>query len=114
MSCFLSHNFSSPAPQIPNVTTAAQFILNDTSLAALSLPNGDRQFFFQDSTGRIRRTGRTASNSQWNTSPDSNTSVTVPGNPKNHKPLALGVSVLEEVGTPESSTATAMTVLIRD
>lgn len=79
----LAHFHSPPAPQSHNITPAAQFILNDTSLAALSLSNGDRQLFFQDNTGRIRRAIRTESNNQWSTSPYLNLS----SNPKNYTPL---------------------------
>ena len=114
----LAYSYSPPTPQnpnpapSPNITPAVQFILNDTSLAALVLPNGDRQLFFQDSTGHIRRTGRTASNSQWSTSPWLNTStgpydnVPVPIKPKDHSPLALGISA-------DPSSSTAIDVLFR-
>ena len=80
-----------------SITLAAQVILDDTSLAALSLPNGDRQLFFQDSTGLIRRAVRTASNSQWSTSPNLNASLNlgphpiVNSNPKKYTPLAVTV-----------------------
>lgn len=118
--CFsLAYSCSSPTPQnprpatSPNITHAAQFILNDTSLAALSLPNGDRQLFFQDSTGLIRRAIRTTSSSQWSTSPYLNTSTTVntstaqyvnaPISPKNYTPLAVTVSINEVISAPESA-----------
>ncbi|CAD6586035.1 MAG: hypothetical protein ASARMPREDX12_002178 [Alectoria sarmentosa] len=84
-----------PAPQSHNITPAAQFILNDTSLAALSLSNGDRHLFFQDNTGRIRRTIRTESNNQWSTSLYLNLS----SNPKNYTPLvATAYEGLEAAG----------------
>ena len=74
---------------------AAEYILNDTSLAALILSNGDRQLFFQDITGLIRRAVRTVSNGQWNTSPSLNISTDpsegVPA-PKNNTPLTCTVS----------------------
>ena len=91
---FLAHPYSSRPPQDPeitphpNITRAAQYILNDTSLAALSLANGDRQLFFQDNTGLIRRAIRTASNGQWNTSPNLSVNST---NAKNNTPLAVNV-----------------------
>lgn len=47
----------------------SSYTLNDTSLAALPLANGDRHLFFQDDTGLIRRAIRTASNGEWITSP---------------------------------------------
>lgn len=94
-SCFfLAHSYSPPPPQNPkitphpNITRATQNILNDTSLAALSLANGDRQLFFQDNTGLIRRAIRTASNGQWSTSPSLSVNDT---NAKNNTPLAVNV-----------------------
>lgn len=44
-------------------------ILNDTSLAAAVLANGDRQLYFQDTTGSLRRVTRTTSSNQWITNP---------------------------------------------
>ena len=55
-----SPNVPSPSPPPP------QQILNDTSLAATVLANGDRHLFFQDPRGVIRRVIRTASATQWN------------------------------------------------
>ena len=79
--------YSPSAPSNPNVTRAAQNILNDTYLAAVSLVNGDRQLFFQDSTGLIRRAIRTASTNQWSTNVNQNVSLN--SNPKSHTPLAV-------------------------
>ena len=78
---------TAPTPTAPTPTNAstAQYILNDTSLAAAVLPNNDRHLYFQDSTGRIRYLSRTASHSQWSTSPDSSISASA----KNHTPLAV-------------------------
>ena len=42
-----------------------QQIINDTSLAATILANGDRNLFFQDPQGVIRRVSRAASATQW-------------------------------------------------
>lgn len=86
-------------PKNHNTTAPAQHILDDTSLAAVALANGDRQFFFQDNDGVIRRAIRTASNSKWSTSfylnfstlPESNPELNVhPGSqrPKNLTPMA--------------------------
>ena len=75
----------SPRAPTPTVASTAQYILNDTSLAAAILPNGDRHLYFQDSTGRVRYIIRTALTNQWNTSPDSNISASA----KNHTPLAV-------------------------
>ena len=68
----------------PKITSSAQYILNDTSLAALILPSGDRQLFFQDNNGSIRRAIRTASDEQWAISPYLNLSASS----KKHTPLA--------------------------
>ena len=59
-------------------------ILNDTSLAALALANGNRYLFFQDNTGLIRQAIRTPSNGQWSTSVDFN----VGSSAKKYTPLA--------------------------
>ena len=75
----------SPTPRSPTNASTAQYILNDTSLAAAILPNNDRHLYFQDSTGRIRYVIRTASTNQWDLSPDSN----ITASPKNHTPLAV-------------------------
>ena len=54
----------SPTPRTPTNASTAQYILNDTSLAAAILPNNDRHLYFQDSIGRIRYVIRTASTDQ--------------------------------------------------
>lgn len=74
---------------------AVQVILNDTSLAVVSLANGDRQLFFQDNSGFIRSTVRNAINNQWSTSADQN--LTFNSNPKNFTPLAVIVNDLSSV-----------------
>lgn len=75
----------SPTPRTPTNASTAQYILDDTSLAAAILPNNDRHLYFQDSTGRIRYVIRTASTNQWSLSSDSNISASA----KNHTPLAV-------------------------
>lgn len=77
----------------PNTTSIAQYILNDTSLAALVLPNGDRQLYFQDSSGSIRRAIRSASENQWTISPslDLNSYLDYLSNPRNYTPLSATV-----------------------
>ena len=75
----------SPTPRTPTNASIAQYILNDTSLAAAILPNNDRHLYFQDSIGRIRYVIRTASTNQWNLSPDSNITTSA----KDHTPLAV-------------------------
>ncbi|KAL9071738.1 MAG: hypothetical protein Q9161_004002 [Pseudevernia consocians] len=83
-----------PNPEItpyPNIIYAPQYILNDTSLAAVSLSNGDRHLFFQDNTGLIRRAVRVQSSGQWTTSPNLNASTDPSSkpssNPKRFTPL---------------------------
>ena len=71
----------------PKITSAAQYILNDTSLAALFLDSGDRQLFFQDNNGSIRRASRTASDEPWVISSHFNLSASS----KKHTPLAATV-----------------------
>ena len=82
---FQAYFYSPPVTtSSPNLTSAAQYILNDTSLAALILASGDRQLFFQDNNGSIRRAIRTASDEQWAISPYLNLSASS----KKHTPLA--------------------------
>ena len=84
----LTYSYSPPATTSSrNLTSAAQYILDDTSLAALIIPNGDRHLFFQDNNGSIRRAVRTASDEQWIISPYVNLSA----NSKKHTPLAATV-----------------------
>ena len=90
---FLTHFYS---PSNPVITLAEQYILNDTSLAALILANGDRHLFFQDNTGLIRRAVRTASNNQWSTSP----TLSVDSNAKNHTPLAANQVLSDIIDSP--------------
>ena len=99
LSLSLTHIYSLPAPPNPNanVTRASQIILNDTSLAALSLANGDWHQFFQDNNGLIRRLIRTASNSRWSTSADQNLSLS--SNPKINTPLTANINDFSEVLT---------------
>ena len=84
----LASSYSPPATTSSrNLTSAAQYILDDTSLAALIIPNGDRHLFFQDNNGSIRHAIRTGSDKQWTISPYLNLSA----NPKTHTPLAATV-----------------------
>ena len=58
------------SPNVPPPSpTPLQQIMNDTSLAATILANGDRHLFYQDPQGAIRRVIRTASATQWNLDP---------------------------------------------
>ncbi|KAM0804277.1 hypothetical protein BDR22DRAFT_970096 [Usnea florida] len=56
---------SPPTPQKPLNSSVTQTILNDTSLAAAGLTNGDRHLFFQGAEGSLRRIVHTAATSQW-------------------------------------------------
>ncbi len=107
----LAYFNSSPSPQNHTIAPAAQYILNDTSLAAVSLANGDRHLFFQDNTGLIRRAIRTASNGQWSTSSYLNAS----SNAKQHTPPAaiIPVGITDsESGTEVLVTSRKATILV--
>lgn len=81
------HDHGSHRSSSPNSTNATQYILNDTSLAALVLPDGDRHLFFQDNNGTIRRAIKSLTESQWTISP----SLDLGSSPKNHTPIAATV-----------------------
>lgn len=84
----------------PTTTSAAQYILNDTSLAALVLAYGDRQLFFQANNGSIRSAVFTESENQWNLS----TYFDLSSNPKSHTPLAATVyNSVESINDGDSS-----------
>lgn len=85
----------------PNITRAEQYILNDTSLAALIHTNGDRQLFFQDNTGLIRNAIRTSTDTQWIMGPD----INVSSNVKKYTPLAVNL-LLDSVSPSESPSVT--------
>lgn len=59
------------APANPVNSSITQQILNDTSLAAVTMGSGDRHLFYQDLNGLIQQVFYTASEDQWivNTSP---------------------------------------------
>lgn len=86
---FLAYCYSLPAPHPigPNITSNAQYILNDTSLAALILPNEDRQLFFSGNNGSIRRAIFTSSTEKWTVDPYIDLSV----GSKLHTPLAVNI-----------------------
>ncbi len=85
----LSPSDSIPAAPNPNQTATAQYILNDTSLAALALASGERQLYFQDNTGLIRQAVRGASSNEWGTGALLKFSSSI----KNHTPLAVAAVV---------------------
>lgn len=59
-------------------------ILNDSALAAVELPNGDRRVFFQENSGNIRQAVYQRSRNQWSASL---TDIIV-SDAKMHTPLA--------------------------
>ena len=59
-------------------------ILDDTSIAALALPNGDRRVFFQDLSGVIRQAFHSSSSGEWR----ADTNYVVASNARNHTPIA--------------------------
>ena len=52
-------------PQKPFNNSVMPTILNDTSLAAAVLTNGDRHLFFQGADGSLRRITHTEATNQW-------------------------------------------------
>lgn len=84
--CYLKCNYTdhcSPAPS-PVIPFREQQVLNDTSLAAVELPDSDRRVFFQDNSGLIRQASFSSSNSGWRADIDN----TIASNAKNHTPIA--------------------------
>lgn len=59
-------------------------ILDDTSIAALALPNGDRRLFFQDLSGVIRQAFHSSSSGKWR----ADTKFVVASNARTHSPIA--------------------------
>ena len=88
---FLAHPYRPLVPQTPqntsnpSITRDEQYILNDTSLAALVLSNGDQQLFFQDNTGLVRSAIRTTTDNQWSIGPN----ISVSPNAKKYTRLAI-------------------------
>lgn len=72
----------SPLSQTP--TKKPTGILNDSALAAVGLPNGDRRVFFQENSGNIRQAVYQGSRNQWSASL---TDIIV-SDAKMHTPLA--------------------------
>ena len=60
-----AYDTSPTTPQKLFNSSVMQTILNDTSLAAAFLPNGDRHLFFQGADGSLRRIVHTVATSQW-------------------------------------------------
>ncbi|KAL9593956.1 MAG: hypothetical protein Q9219_007294 [cf. Caloplaca sp. 3 TL-2023] len=65
-------------------TMTPKAIMNDTSLAAVELANGDRRLFFQEASGLIRQVTFSSSSRQWIADPG----YVVASDAKNHTPIA--------------------------
>ena len=103
----LAYSHSLPViTSIPNLTSAAQYIFNDTSLAALTPPNNDRQLSFQDNNGSIRRAIFTASANQWTISSYFDLSA----NSKKHTPLVATVYNTTEASKEGAKDTSSTTV----
>lgn len=61
------HSASSPTPTAPptGVLLSPHRILNESALAAVELPNGDRRVFFQENNGSIRQAVYLESRQKW-------------------------------------------------
>ena len=77
------------AAQIQNSTSASLKIFEDTSLAAIWLPNGDRKAFFQEATGRIRQISYYSRNASWTADSDADTTTPVAYDARNYTPMAI-------------------------
>lgn len=76
---------SSPGSQ-PSVDSASKHrILNDSSLAALTLISGERTIVFQDQEGVVRQANYNISAGNWSMA----SSPVIASGPKNYTPLAL-------------------------
>lgn len=73
---------SATASVIPLLTDKR--IVDDTSIAVLTLPNGDRHLFFQEHSGLIRQAYYSSTSREWR----ADSSNVVAANAKNHTPLA--------------------------
>ena len=79
----LSSSSSTDPTHAPLLTNRR--ILDDTSIAALALPDGGRRLFFQDQSGVIRQASYTSSSKEWRAGID----IVVASNAKNHTPIAV-------------------------
>lgn len=57
------------ASQTPQTPPPKHRVLEDTPIAALTLPNGDRRLFFQEFTGTIRQAMYAKNNDNWAADP---------------------------------------------
>ena len=91
--CFFTYFCSPPVAQNHSTIPTSQFILNDTSLAAVSDASGNRHLFFQDTTGLLRGMKYNSHSDQWSASLNMGTNSSA----KNYTPLAAtqyGLEVL--------------------
>ncbi|CAL8575068.1 hypothetical protein XPA_001013 [Xanthoria parietina] len=79
--------------QSPSFPKLPHGMMDDTSLAVVTLPNSDRQIYFQENTGALRRTNYSSQVGLWQTSDVPR--LDIPG-PRRNTPLA--VSYIERSG----------------
>ena len=94
---FFAYLHSRLTSQLNSITPTAQFILDDTSLAAIYYSDGTRYLFFQDPTGLIRSVVRT--DNQWSTK---NLNLATGLNAKNCTPLAAIAANYSQDGVVDS------------
>ena len=70
---------------VSGVSASSHHILNDSSLAALGINDGDRTVIFQDQVGIVRQATYSDMANKWGMAP----SAVVASGPKNSTPLAL-------------------------
>ncbi|KAL8794416.1 MAG: hypothetical protein Q9195_003003 [Heterodermia aff. obscurata] len=75
-----------PPSQAPAVPPSKHAVLNDTSIAAITMPNGDRRVFFQERSGIIRQAKYSTSAQEW--AAESTENFQVIDDARNHTPLA--------------------------
>ena len=73
------------SPSTTSTPTLKSGILNDTSLAAVTSPDGNRHVFFQDFKGSLRHTVFDQAANSWTNEPDN---ITTSSAPRLHTPLA--------------------------
>ena len=74
------------ASHTPAVPSSKHAVLSDTSIAAVTLPNGDRQVFFQERSGIIRQAVYSTGAKVW--AAGNTTSFQVADDARNNTPLA--------------------------
>ena len=74
------------ASHTPAVPPSKHAVLSDTSIAAITLPNGDRRVFFQERSGIVRQAIYSASAKVW--AAENTTNFQVADDARNNTPLA--------------------------